>query len=185
MIFHDLGLIFIHVERTGGVALKKLLSQYEEHPEQIGTATRHITSENAQMKIPKEIWDTYLKIGFVRNPWDRMVSWYHACKQNPQWFRAIDQHFQEAKTFEEALTVPHPRMLITQSEKLKDIKWVGRFEFYKKDVEYLCNVLEIPYFDLQDNSSQHCNYRSYYNAKTKKLIEKWYKDDIERFNYAF
>ena len=55
MIFHDLDLIFMHVERTGGVAFRKHLLHYEERFERLGS-TKHYTVEEAKQLIEPEYW---------------------------------------------------------------------------------------------------------------------------------
>jgi len=53
-------------------------------------------------------------------------------------------------------------------------------EFYK--VQELLNC-HVPI--LQLNTSEHKPYRDYYNNTTKKIVEEWFKEDLETFNYEF
>lgn len=185
MIFHTLKLIFIHVERTGGVALRKLLLKYENDFQRLAK-TKHLTSTKIKELINNDfIWNNYLKIGFVRNPWDRMVSWYFACKQNKTWTSSLAKHFQKAYNFEEVIKNPHPKMLIPQIEKVSGVDLIYKYENYNKNVKEITSLLEIPYEKIIDNSSNHKHYRNYYTKETKTIVGNWYEKDIEMFKYSF
>ncbi len=58
--------IFVHVPRTGGVSIEKYFGQpWQNH----ATLQTYIDSSPLRAK-------DYFKFVFVRNPWDRLVSWY-------------------------------------------------------------------------------------------------------------
>jgi len=72
-------LLFIHIQKTAGSSLARLLkSQAPDTRPFLGQhdhalwAKRHLGSE----------WDEYYKFAFVRNPWDRLVSWYEMIRQD-------------------------------------------------------------------------------------------------------
>ena len=65
--------IFIHIQKTGGVSLSNLLRQYIPTTTP-GRGLRHISARRALKKVENP--DDYFKFAFVRNPWDRLVSWY-------------------------------------------------------------------------------------------------------------
>ncbi len=60
--------LFIHVPRTGGNTMRYM---YREHIH----VYSHDTVEQVKMRF-SQTWDQHWKFGFVRNPWDRMVSLY-------------------------------------------------------------------------------------------------------------
>ena len=79
--------------KTGSTSLEKTLEPYQEgqeynygvrqfnkgEPQTILFPNKHIPPLLLKAWLPKEIWDSYYKIVFVRNPWDWVVSeWkYH------------------------------------------------------------------------------------------------------------
>jgi hypothetical protein len=65
--------IFIHIQKTGGVSISNLLRQYIPTTTP-GRGLRHISARRALKKVENP--DDYFKFAFVRNPWDRLVSWY-------------------------------------------------------------------------------------------------------------
>jgi Sulfotransferase family len=65
--------IFIHIQKTGGVSITKLLGRHI--PTTIrGRGCRHMSARRALKQVENP--DDYFKFAFVRNPWDRLVSWY-------------------------------------------------------------------------------------------------------------
>ncbi len=93
LIFPDLKLIYIRVPKTGSNSffhamknrhksvvpnqeeLNKRRSWSELPPPRI-SLYEHFTANQARQLIPKEVWDSYEKIAFVRNPYDWVVSLY-------------------------------------------------------------------------------------------------------------
>jgi len=65
--------IFIHIQKTGGVSITKLLGRHI--PTTIpGRGCRHMPARRALKQVENP--GDYFKFAFVRNPWDRLVSWY-------------------------------------------------------------------------------------------------------------
>jgi hypothetical protein len=64
--------VFVHVQKTGGSTLSRLLE--EAVPDARGVNPRHMTLGEAieRERIPQD----YFAFAFVRNPWDRLASWY-------------------------------------------------------------------------------------------------------------
>ena len=65
--------IFIHIQKTGGVSISNLLRRYSPTTTP-GRGLRHISARRALKQVENS--DDYFKFAFVRNPWDRLVSWY-------------------------------------------------------------------------------------------------------------
>jgi len=63
---------FIHIQKTGGDSIEKLLRA--AFPGLTSFDPRHMGALRAREEI--EDWDEYYSFAFVRNPWDRLVSWY-------------------------------------------------------------------------------------------------------------
>src|SRR5262249_11451227 len=70
--------IFVHIQRTGGMSMTKLLQQHVPDLRQIHGRHGHVRDA-----IP-ELGDSrrqYFIFAMVRNPWDRLVSWHSMIRQ--------------------------------------------------------------------------------------------------------
>jgi hypothetical protein len=74
---------------------------------------------------------------------------------------------------------------VTDSEGEMIVDFVGRYENLSKDFLKVCKILNINASLPHINKSSHMNYRSYYSAKTRSLVEENFSEDIELFGYTF
>ena len=71
MISHELKCIFIHIPRTGGSIIEKLLVGQDWWI--FDKKTKHLIASQAK-KLYSEYWNDYFKFSFVRDPYSRMLS---------------------------------------------------------------------------------------------------------------
>lgn len=149
----------------------------------------------------------HFRFGFVRNPWDRLVSCYaHTFVRirdkghdrlppyfrNPGCFR-LDMSFAE---FAEAVVdVPdheidaHARSQYTffvdsVGRWLPD--FVGRLENLRLDWSYACLRAGFPPLEVpHENRSAHEPYRHYYSPRLRDLVAERYARDLRQWNYDF
>ena len=90
MINHKYKCIFVHIPKTAGSSIRRILPESEE-PKFIGghaTATNMYgffrnnfpEKQKSIIVLGEKKWDEYFKFAFVRNPWDRFVSAYNFLK---------------------------------------------------------------------------------------------------------
>lgn len=85
-ISHKYKVIFIHIQRTGGSSVTKLFLEHDadllEHipVDPAKSRTMHCFISDIQAAVEPEIFSQYTKFCIVRNPYDRMVSWYFRFK---------------------------------------------------------------------------------------------------------
>jgi hypothetical protein len=72
LVSHSYKLVFVHIQKTGGDTVSKLLS--DSVPDTFRFKAKHGFAADAAKDL--ECWNAYFKFAFVRNPWDRLVSWY-------------------------------------------------------------------------------------------------------------
>ena len=72
MILPRKKIIFIHIPRTGGTSVEKYFNFKHEAGWKPATA-QHFTLEEYSKHYDL---DKYFKFSIVRNPWDRLMSWY-------------------------------------------------------------------------------------------------------------
>jgi len=60
----------------------------------------HISAEDVKALIDKDIWDSYYKFSFDRNPWDKFVSFYHWSTRKKDKDLSIDEFIAQGKAIE-------------------------------------------------------------------------------------
>ena len=72
LVSHGHKLVFVHIQKTGGDTVSRLMR--ESIPDIFCFKAKHEFAVKAAAEL--ERWNEYFKFAFVRNPWDRLVSWY-------------------------------------------------------------------------------------------------------------
>jgi len=158
-------------------------------------------------------WSEYYKVAFVRNPWDRLVSWYTMIQEKgtTTWYKRIfgmrryndltQYVLANSNSFDEFLykctdTIDdidgRKSILYNQLEYVADedgnllVDFVGRFEDLANDSQMVFETLGLEGVSLpHKNSSKHKNYRTYYSEETKEEVSRMYAKDIKFFGYEF
>ena len=161
--------IFVHVFRTGGSSIEKTL----------GGNTRGFNTHTKLEEVPN--WRQYFSFGFVRNPWDRMVSGYMYLTTRNQFKGSWDQYvgqftkgrLRTAKQF-------------AQHDMLKNCSFVGRFEHLQEDFDTICELAGITQRKLPHVwKTKHKPYIDYYTDEQKKIVEDAYSGDIGVYGFTF
>src|SRR5215207_236526 len=87
LVSYSSKVIFIHIQKTGGDTVSRLLS--ESVPDILHLNAKHGFAVDAVKHL--DDWNNYFKFAFVRNPWDRLVSWYSMIRdaQTIRWHQAL------------------------------------------------------------------------------------------------
>ena len=206
IISHQHRFVFAAIPKTGTHSVRQALREHmsEEDLEQVGLFVNkrfpfeelaaikhgHITLEQIRPFLGEEAFASYFKFAFVRNPFDRFVSYCAfmtradgAFLKNPQQvmryilFQARpDQHilFQPQHTF---VTGADGKLLADQ---------IGRVEEMQASYDAICERIGIPSAQLgQVNSSRRGSYRDYYDQALIDGVAGYYRRDLELFGYEF
>ena len=179
--------VFIHINKTGGSSIEKAL----------GAPLIHKPALEFRKDIGQHRWDKRFSFAIVRNPWDRAVSQYHyrlminktRLRQKPlpfdEWVKRVFVERDPAYLDEE-------RMFLTQTDWVADedgntiVNFVGRFENLQAAWETICTNLNKEITTLPHvKKSSRGDYRSHYSDTSAEIIESFFKDDIDNFNYRF
>lgn len=201
MIIHDIELIFVHIPKTGGRSIEKLLNgigksiEFQEGwDEENKTWYQHLTIK--QIFNLRENCKDYFKFSFVRNPWDRMVSDYFYFMKH-----GISGEFKdfltESKTYFNNFPkfngnvgckdhrLPQIHFLLDKNNDYS-IDFTGKFENLQQDFDIICNKIGIPPQQLPHiNKTEHQHYTEYYDEETKQIVAEKYAKEIELFGYKF
>jgi hypothetical protein len=143
----------------------------------------HITAAEVANYIGPEIWSSYFKFAFDRNPWDRQVSHYH--------FR--HRGWKRPPTFAEFLSRDRRARVnnyeIYSIEGKPCVDFLGRFETLEEDLAKVLKTLGIearPQLPRAKSSFRpHKPYQDYYDEHTEKLVGDWYQNEIALLGYSF
>ena len=160
------------------------------------TLLLHAKARDARKELTPEAFDAFFKFAFVRNPWDLQVSMYHFILREPEAPRHDEVKalgsFDAFVEWVLATAEPYPKGITKfQSEMISDsdgkllVDFIGRYETLSRDYAEVCKRVGIDAPLPHLNKSVHRDYRSYYNARTRALVEQHFKSDIELFGYSF
>ena len=198
---HSKKFIFIHIPKTAGNAVQKILMPYSndriyrkhylkgelndfEIESELGECKKHewigAYIQNPQSLLEHPIED-YYKFCVVRNPWERMVSFY--CWSTPRASQRIDKkHFLEVGL---GRNMPSMWNYISYNNS-NQMDYVIRYENLEGSLKEVCHKIGIPFEGLKvTNASKHPHYSEFYNDESLEKIQELYKEDIEYFGYEF
>ena len=180
--------IFIHITKTGGTSIIKMLDKYWDD-----LYEQHETALECQKRIGNNLFNQCFKFAFVRNPWDKMVSTYHWRKQHKYGIHDSTLHGLSFNDWvlNTAILDETKQGTTSQLFWIQDknatilVDFIGKFENYDRDWNNIKSILQVLCQYVHLNNSRHMHYKNYYNKKTKKVIEQRFQEDIEFFKYVY
>lgn len=202
MIDHERKLIFVHIQKTGGNSVCAAFGQSSDLPE------KHFPAWELRKLYGDDVWSRYFKFAFVRNPWERLVSWWTmidsqraAFEQGVPLNKFQSFVLRNANTFEEflkncdedILDFDGPKSIFrNQLDYLTDISgrqivdFIGRHEIFEIDFDYVATKIGLAAIIIPHvNASAHKYYADYYSSALVKKVAGRYARDIEAFGYVF
>ena len=206
MINHKHKYIYTKVAKAGSTSIQKMLKKTSDEKDLAHLGHWHLADD-----IDEDTKD-YFKFTFVRNPWDRAVSYYHYKRKKERQKNKIS-YFTKF-TFEQFLLEPH-RFIKEYNwaknsphlEKLiKEVHWydnqidwlvndkgvplvdyVGKLENLDKEFPIICDRLGIPNVKIMHkNKSNHDVYTKYYTSNEMiEAVEKLWGKDVKLYNYKY
>mgnify|MGYP003974605131 FL=1 len=191
MISHnDPKFIFIHLPKNAGSSVTKALSSYlGVEREKLRYGKYKFIYARDLNRIVSDV-SQYFTFAVIRNPWDRVVSYFHYLQQIRQPPHNLDKNVK----FEDWVLSGGFRTLQTQMSQLADefpcnvsthIDYIVRIESMQEDWNEVCKRMGIDCPLNHDKKSDHTKYIDYYNDMTKDIIYKHYKNDVDCLSYYF
>jgi len=200
MISFQKRFLFVHIPKTAGNSIQSILREYSEdelvalRDEQDGVERfglrnpkykirKHSTLADYRVALGEDQFDDLYKFTCVRNPWDRMVSYYFTPTQNTgAWDR---KKFR--KVIAKALPVAdYLRLDQDQEDPFANVDYIMHFENLADDFRIVCETLGLSPATLpQYNRSTREHYSKYYDAVLRELVRMRFAAEIERFGYTF
>jgi len=192
--------LFVHIPKTAGNSIQSVLRDYSEdqlvalRKEQDGIERFGLRNPSYKIKKHSTLNEYYEALGgdqfrdlykftCVRNPWDRMVSYYFTPTQSPEtWspkkFRGI---ISKAVSISDYLRLDNG-----EEDPFANVDCIMRFESLAEDFRAVCSAIGISPLTLpQYNRSNREHYSKYYDDELRELVRTRFAPEIERFNYAF
>jgi hypothetical protein len=197
--------LFVHVQKTGGVSIDKLLTEHVDDLRHFGS--RHLTLGQALKKEPDLAH--YWTFGFVRNPWARMVSWWAMIDNwrekwgpdsgrepatgvmagNKFWhgtakYADFDEFVMRGPDEWARLRTPQIDYLTTPHRRAD---FIGRTETFDADVRAVCARLGLPIPDEAPRHNVHTytGYQESFSDATRQRVAEVFAKDIDLFHYEF
>jgi len=205
IVCKDPDIIFVHVPKTGGTSISKWF--IENVSECKSKSTKTFYSKHYPYFLFDDEHKKYFSFGMVRNPWERMVSGYfYELKkfrnrktmlenQHPK-IKPSKAHWQQdyikdkLDLLEQGFDAyvqsrEYYTMKNTQKYYLEGVDCVLRLENIQEDFKIIQNQVNC-YTPLKHlNKSEHDNYKKYYNKTVKEIVDDYFAEDIETYQYVF
>jgi len=213
IISHERKYIFVHIPKTGGTSLAHALEGKAKKTDILIGDTPKAIKRRKRLKgkeasgrlwkhskicdiyglVDQEQIEAYFVFTLVRNPWDRMVSYYH-------WLRIQKFDHPHVKLAQELEFSPFLNnvgtRLVFQGQQsmtyVQDRQGANqcdlflRLEHLAQDVEILEDAIGMRFGLIpHENKSDRGAYQAYYTEADAALIAQIFATDIAQFGYRF
>ena len=197
--------IFVAIPKTGTHSVRRALREHlgPQDMEQVGLFVQkkfpipelarlqhgHLSLQQVRPYLRAEEWDSFFKFAFVRNPFDRFVSYCAFMTRAEGHFerdsKKVMRHFVANPPWQHILFQPqHSFITGTGGELLAD--QVGRVEEMQTSYDEIAERIGIPTAELERvNSSNRWDYRNYYDQELIDGVTSLYSRDLELFGYEY
>lgn len=217
IISHKHKFIYIHPHKCAGSSITETLVPYLGDEDIVVGVTndgeslnadngkwhnfKHASVSRIKHAVGDEVWANYFKFSFVRNPFDRCVSWYFWLLQHS---KKADLEWKELKeirgmSFEEfiasAILTPKDEGWLKTwfkfsgmlcKEGTPQTNFIGFYETLQRDFDKVCDMIGIERKKLcKVNTTKRDSHGSYYSKKSIDLVSEFFSDDISMYNYTF
>lgn len=208
--------IFVHIQRTGGNSIRHIFNELDPNAvQEISISVKkqrlkHCFISDIHAAIDADTFSSYTKFAVVRNPFDRLFSWYSMFKhktiakseiaggveKTAIFGNAVEEAVEPyLESFETFLTMPNSglfeRFHFNQLDYLEldgklAVDYVLRFENLTHDFNALAQKINFPATLPEVNQSiRHQDYRHAYNPTTQQIVAERFSRDLAYFGYSF
>lgn len=196
------GFIYVPLSKVANSSILTAIASSTGEPDLDNQRGRQLVDlEWHKISYSKLLSSKLFKFGFVRNPWDRIVSCYHdkiarwkdSIKTSPHFGVPTSMAFEEFVNWVANLVPndhfyrdPHfiPQHIILVKDGTLCVDFIGRFERLIEDWRFISikyGLRRLPHLNAQPRK----HYSTYFNSHSRAIIDAHYRYDIELFNYHF
>jgi len=176
MIIDKYKSIFVHIPKNAGTSIETFFANnsFRIQP------NKHADIFEIKRKF-KNSYNNYRKFTIIRNPYDKMVSWYFYLKRNLGENYNIVKFNEWIKNPSKLWHIEDPiSYLKPQHEWVDETVEILKFENLNKELsKFFDKEIKLPII----NKSNHKHYLNYYNKESLDIIYNKYKKDFEKYNY--
>jgi hypothetical protein len=186
--------VFVHVPKSAGTRIREALAPFGDGGSAVSLDTTHETLPALLARHPE--LTTHFKFAFVRNPWERLVSFFFYARQRlapsfPQ-FQAMDGLEAMLRLIDRnvawlcAMHAVRPQCdYICGKDGVRLTDFVGRHEQLDADFARVCRRVGVSAALPQMNVSRQDHDAGYYDGWCRDFVAARYSRDIGEFGYAF
>lgn len=214
IISHQRRYIFAHAPKTGGTSLALALEDRAAKDDiLIGDTPKALRRRGRVKKLQGSgrLWkhsrladihgivsetqmQDYFVVTLIRNPWDRMVSYYHWLQQQEFDHAAVvaaktlgfSQFLRDGSVQASFRAAPYASYVMDQNGVERCDQFV-RLEHLSEDLSRFEAHLGFNVMPLErtNTSRRQADYRGYYSSEDTEIVAEFCAADIERFGYVF
>ncbi|HEX7065260.1 MAG TPA: sulfotransferase family 2 domain-containing protein [Bacillales bacterium] len=176
---------------------------YEKPPEETGLKEKvkqivageepkkfynHIPAEEVKEKVDDDIWNSYYKFCFERNPWDKAISAYYYMMGTTHKGKdmSFDDFLRKLDIFE-GRVYNYPIYSINGEVA---VDFIGKYETLEEDLNKVCREVGIPFDGWLPNAKgkfrkDKVPYQQQYTNEQKDRIQEYFKKEIDLLGYEF
>lgn len=216
LISHLYRVIFVHIQRTGGNSIRHIFNELDTNTvQEIPIKTeknrlKHCFISDIHAAIDQDTFLGYTKFAVVRNPFDRLFSWYsmfkHKTIEKSKIAGGVDRTSNLGnaveiavepylESFETFLSMPNSglfeRFYLNQLDYMQidgklAVDEVLRFENLNNDFNILAKKINFPaQLPEVNHSIRHQDYRLAYTSTTQQIVAERFARDLVFFGYSF
>jgi len=147
----------------------------------------HMAAYEIRELVGTDIWNSYFKFCFDRNPWDKTVSNYFWDKHDLNLGDISFEEYLKTENGKNLRWYNYP-LYTYQDEVIVD--FVGKFENLNEDLLKVCNKIginldgQLPRAKTNIRPKEY-HYSYYYNDQNRELIRNHFKKEIDLHGYIF
>jgi hypothetical protein len=198
--------IFISIPRVASTSIHAILGLSDAKkdlstPDDDGFLDNHAAADMLLRRYGQEEFDRRFKFCFVRNPWDRCVSWFYCHAREPlykqfafgDWVNAGMPHhwdIQNGTVYQGRRTPMEQFRFVADGLGKLMVDFVGKMERFDEDMRSVAGTLglqlpaELPRHNIAA-MRRTPDYRTYYTDQTAERVGEILAMDVRMFGYSF